>query len=328
MLVSVIIPTYNRSKYVTKAIESVLAQTYKSYEIILIDDGSSDDTKELIKPYLDRVKYFYQDNSGASAARNNGIRNAKGQWIAFLDSDDEWLPDKLAVQTRFIEKHSEIVAHMVNINLVNYNGKSLNSFLHCKFPHENEEGLIKEPFIPHLRYRTLAMPSGVMCRRECAINAGLFDESFCIGEDYDFMCRLALQGSWGYCSFELVRMYHRTESTMRLSSFKNDYSTMIGNLIKTHKKLLQCELTETERKHVIRVLARNYNSLGYASLCHGNESEAGKAYEQAYRIRPEWKSNIGRNLAVSPNRLIKYILLGWGHLIRIKKRTQKLFCRA
>ena len=326
--VSVIIPTYNRARYVTRSIDNVLAQSYKDYEIIVIDDGSTDDTKKIIEPYFSSIKYIYQENAGVSNARNNGIKNAKGEWIAFLDSDDEWLPEKLAVQTRFIEKHTEIVAHMVNINLINYNNKSINSFLHCRFPHKNEEGIIKEPFIPHFQYRTLAMPIGVMCRRESAINAGLFDESLSICEDYDFMCRLALQGSWGYCWSELVRAYHRTESTVNLSSFRNDYRTTVTNQIKTHKKLLGCKLTDTERKYVLARLAKNYTGLGYFFLRLGNEIEAEKAYREAYNYKPQLKSYIGKNLGTSQHLPVKHILLGWGYTQKTRRRIRKLFCRA
>ncbi|MCK4819314.1 glycosyltransferase family 2 protein, partial [bacterium] len=119
--VSVIIPTCNRAEYITQAIDSVLAQTYTDYEIIVVDDGSTDNTKEVMEPYMDRIRYIYQENAGVSAARNTGIKAAKGDWVAFLDSDDEWLPGKLAVQIRAVERHPQLVAHMVNVNLTNYN---------------------------------------------------------------------------------------------------------------------------------------------------------------------------------------------------------------
>ena len=128
--VSVIIPTYNRAEYVTHAIDSVLAQTYTDYEIIVVDDGSADNTKDVLLPYMDRIRYIYQENAGLSAARNTGIKAAKGDWIAFLDSDDEWLPGKLAVQMRAVERHPQLVAHLINVNLTKYNDPYPNSFLY------------------------------------------------------------------------------------------------------------------------------------------------------------------------------------------------------
>lgn len=298
--VSVIIPTYNRAEYVTQAIDSVLAQTYTDYEIIVVDDGSADNTKEVLLPYMDRIRYIYQENAGVSAARNTGIKAAKGDWITFLDSDDEWLPGKLAVQIRAVERHPQLVAHMVNINLTNYNDSDQNSFLHCKFPFEGNEGIIDDPFIPHFTYRTLAMPVAVMCRKECAINAGLFDESFVCGEDYDFVCRLALQGSWGYCWDELVMVYRRCEKMVSLSALKEDYTVMLRNRIKTHKKLLEYELTELERKAVLSYLVGYFKGLGLEFLLRGRGSEARKAYEEACSIRPELKCRIGWLLASTP----------------------------
>ena len=102
--VSVIIPTYNRENFVVKAIDSVLCQEFKDYEIIVVDDGSTDNTKKNLKRYGDKIKYIYQDNSGVSVSRNTGIKYSTGEWLAFLDSDDEWMPDYLLTQ---IEKANE-----------------------------------------------------------------------------------------------------------------------------------------------------------------------------------------------------------------------------
>jgi glycosyltransferase involved in cell wall biosynthesis len=298
--VSVIIPTYNRAEYVTQAIDSVLAQTYEDCEIIVVDDGSTDKTREALEPYMDRITYIYQENAGVSAARNTGIKAAKGDWVAFLDSDDEWLPEKLAVQMRAVERHPQLVAHMVNVNLTNYNDPYPNSFLHCKFPFEENEGIIDDPFIQHFKYRTIAMPVAIMCRKECAIKAGLFDESFVYGEDYDFVCRLALQGSWGYCWDELAMMYRRCEKTVSLSDLRKDYTLTLRNRIKTHKKLLEYELTELERKVVLSYLVECFRALGMIFLLRREGGEARKAYEEACSVRPELKCRLGRLLASTP----------------------------
>ncbi len=298
--VSIIIPTYNRAEYVTQAIDSVLAQTYTDYEIIVVDDGSTDKTKEELLPYMDKIRYIYQENAGVSAARNTGIKIAKGEWLAFLDSDDEWLPEKLKNQTTFVQENPSIVAHTVNVNLINYHDSGLSSFLHCKFPFEGNEGIIDDPFIQHFKYRTIAMPVAIMCRKECAIEAGLFDESFVCGEDYDFMCRLALQGSWGYCWDELAMIYRRCEKTVSLSTLKKDYTVTLRNQIKTHKKLLEYELTELERKVVLSYLVGGHRRLGLEFLLLGRGGEARKAYEEACSVRPELKCRLGRLLAGTP----------------------------
>src|SRR3989338_149331 len=106
--VSVIIPTYNRPQYLLLAIESVLKQTFQDFEIIVTGDGAPDSTRVMVEKYKDKVRFVNQEHMGISAARNNGIRYATGEWIAFLDDDDIWLPEKLKRQIDAIERHPEI----------------------------------------------------------------------------------------------------------------------------------------------------------------------------------------------------------------------------
>lgn len=108
MNISVVIPAFNNERHLGRAIDSVLAQTRPAEELIVVDDGSTDRTGEVARAYGDKIRYLRQENAGASAARNAGIRAAAGEWIAFLDADDEWLPDKLALQTEHLENHPEL----------------------------------------------------------------------------------------------------------------------------------------------------------------------------------------------------------------------------
>jgi glycosyltransferase involved in cell wall biosynthesis len=111
--ISVIVPTYNRERFIIKAIDSILNQTYKDYEIIVVDDGSTDETKKALQAYS-QIKYIFQDNGGVSSARNTGIMAAKGEWVAFLDSDDEWTEDYLSVQMEQVKEFPQAVGHMTN----------------------------------------------------------------------------------------------------------------------------------------------------------------------------------------------------------------------
>jgi hypothetical protein len=128
----------------------------------------------------------------------------------------------------------------------------------------------------------------------------LFDESFVCGEEYDFVCRLALQGSWGYCWDELVVAYRRCEKTVSLSDLRKDYTVTLRNRIKTYKKLLVYELTELERKVVLSYLVECLRGLGLKFLLQGRGGEARKAYEEACSVRPELKCRIGRLIASTP----------------------------
>ncbi len=106
--VSAVIPAYNAAKYVERAIESVLAQTRKADEIIVVDDGSTDNTADVVRQFGDKVKFIRQENAGASVARNTGIEAATSEWISFLDADDEWLPEKLKLQTEHLQRNPDL----------------------------------------------------------------------------------------------------------------------------------------------------------------------------------------------------------------------------
>ncbi len=122
---SVVIPTFNRAHLVTRAVESVLTQKFTDYECIVVDDGSTDDTSRVLSPYTNKIKYIYISHGGVSTARNRGIQQAQGEWIAFLDSDDMWLPEKLAAHYEYIQAHPNIYIHQTD-ELWIRNGKRVN----------------------------------------------------------------------------------------------------------------------------------------------------------------------------------------------------------
>ncbi len=135
VMVSVIIPTYNRAGYLIEAIESVLAQTYRDIEIIVVDDGSNDNTREKLKPYEDRIEYIYVENGGPAYARNVGMRMARGKYIAFLDSDDRYYPYKTEIQVDFLERHDDVALVCSEFSAIN-DKKMLDEF-HLKKYHRS-----------------------------------------------------------------------------------------------------------------------------------------------------------------------------------------------
>ncbi len=183
--VSVIIPTYNRKKFLKKAIDSVLTQSFADFELIVVDDGSDDKTKELINTYADdRLVYFYQDNQGVSCARNLGLKQAKGEYIAFLDSDDWWEKDKLKIQVEFLKKNRDIVA--THTEEVWYRADKL---LNPKLKHRKQSGYIFEQC---LQLCAVSISTAVL-RRELFDKVGYFDEELEVCEDYDFWLRVSCQ---------------------------------------------------------------------------------------------------------------------------------------
>jgi len=184
-LVTVIIPTYNRCARLERAIDSVLAQTFTDYELIVVDDGSEDGTSGLLDGYADRIKVIRQENRGVSAARNTGILAAKGEFVALLDSDDSWLPGKLERQVAFFDACPEALICQTEEIWVR-NGKRVNpKKRHLKF-----SGMIFEKTLP----LCLVSPSAVMLRRALIHEVGLFDESLPACEDYDLWLRI----TWKY----------------------------------------------------------------------------------------------------------------------------------
>ena len=181
MNVSVIIPTYNRKNLLKRALHSVSSQTFVPHEIIVVDDGSSDGTKDWVQERFPYVRYIYQDNSGVSSARNVGIQEAKGSWIAFLDSDDEWMPNKLEQQKGVVNSFQKAwLCHTNEIWI--RNGVRVNQMK----KHQKYGGNIFENCLDICRIS----PSSALIKKEVFEMVGLFDESLKVCEDYDLWLRI------------------------------------------------------------------------------------------------------------------------------------------
>jgi len=193
-LVSVIIPTYNRAAYLQKALQSVKEQTYQSLEIIVIDDGSTDDTRIMLEGYEVQLRYFYQENKGISGARNTGIRNANGEYVAFLDSDDYWVPEKTAQQVELFKQHPEYGLVASRCASIRLDG----SYRERNRP--GKSGWILEDLFKANFIRT----SAAMVKKECFKGIGLFDEELKECEEYDLWLRIAAQYPMGFINKSLA----------------------------------------------------------------------------------------------------------------------------
>jgi glycosyltransferase involved in cell wall biosynthesis len=181
MKISVVIPTFNRASYIQRAINSVLAQSYTADEIIVVDDGSTDNTQELIKNEFANIIYVKQVNKGISAARNTGINLASSDWICLLDSDDSWQTNKLEKQVQELDKHPEYLICHTNETWYR-NGEVLNQ----GSKHEKSGGHIFQRCLP----LCAISPSSVMIHKIIFDTVGLFDESLPACEDYDMWLRI------------------------------------------------------------------------------------------------------------------------------------------
>ena len=184
--VSVIIPTFNRSHKIARAVASVLYQTFSDYEILVVDDGSGDATSEALTPFLPHIKRItHSKNLGVSAARNTGIRESHSPLVAFLDSDDYWLPGKLAAQVSFFSEHPEAVACQTEERWIR-RGVRVNPMK----KHLKPSGEIFEPSLK----LCVVSPSAVLLKRSLLEEVGVFNEGFPVCEDYDLWLRI----SWKY----------------------------------------------------------------------------------------------------------------------------------
>ena len=181
--VSVVIPCYNGAHFLSKAIDSVLTQTVAVDEILVVDDGSTDNTREVAVSYGNRVTYIFQKNKGLAGARNTGIKAAKSDWVALLDADDWWMPDKIELQKRVVSDDTVLV--YTGVWFVNSDGSSTQ----CPAASPNT-------LWPALRTRNLITPSTVMIRKVSLTEIGGFNESIRACEDWDMWVRLIPKGEF------------------------------------------------------------------------------------------------------------------------------------
>jgi glycosyltransferase involved in cell wall biosynthesis len=179
--ISIIIPTYNRSDFLKEAIDSVLKQTWKDFELIIVDDGSTDNTQEILSNYTGKISLISTEHKGPSAARNRGIQTAQGEYIAFLDSDDIWKPDKLKKQMDFFNNNPHIFICQTEEIWIR-KGRRVNP----RKIHAKHSGWIFEKCLP----LCIVSPSSVMLHRRVFDRVGLFDEKMPACEDYDLWLRV------------------------------------------------------------------------------------------------------------------------------------------
>jgi len=270
--VSVVIPTYNSAATVKEAIESVLCQTYADLEINVIDDGSTDDTEKMVRQFGDRIRYVKQMNQGVSAARNAGIKQARGEYIAFLDSDDIWLPEKLAEEIPFLESDPKLGLVYCDWSVVSGEGVLHSSYLK-NLPAVSGyvfDELIQTGFI---------LTSGVVVRRACLDDVGDFDKSLSIAQDYDLWLRISYR--W---KVQLVNQCLFTKRNWGGSLSSNLRKTALERIALYQKTLRALpNMMPRSRRLVRRQLSLNYWDVGYDDLDNFAFKEARSNFRSSLR---------------------------------------------
>lgn len=201
--VSVIVPVYNGEKYIREAIDSILNQSYKDFEVIVIDDGSKDNTLSIVKEYDGKIRWKSQENKGQASATNEGVKMAEGEYVAYLDADDVCMPERLEVQVKYLDNH-------LNVGLVYSSYYQMNSVGEIKRitkarPHDNFV-LLQKDYIAR---------STVMHRKKCLDEVGLFDESISGDDDWDMWIRISEKFGVDYVERPLVKYrVHREQISL------------------------------------------------------------------------------------------------------------------
>jgi glycosyltransferase involved in cell wall biosynthesis len=269
--VSIVIPTLNRAHLVTRAIKSVLTQTYQDFEIIVVDDGSIDETEKVIQECRNkRIKYIkHKKTKGPGAARNTGIEASGGYYISFLDSDDEWRPKKIEAQIElFQKKKSKIGLIYTGVELIDQDKKITKEKWFPKYKGYVFDKSLSTNFI-------VSGSSTVIAQREALEKAGKFDESLPSCEDWDLWIRIARHYEFDYIPEILVNCFAHSE---RISS--NFERVILGH------KLFSKKYKEEIDKQSSNVKAKHFFYLGNHFCYYGDENLAKKYLSQAFRIYP------------------------------------------
>ena len=257
MNISVVIPTYNRKHTLPRAIASVLNQTLQPTEIIMVDDGSTDGTADWIQETYPRINPISQSNKGVSAARNIGIKSAKCDWIALLDSDDEWLPEKLEKQVEALNQNPGIkLCHTEEIWI--RNGVRVNQ----KKKHQKYGGHIFEKCLDMCRIS----PSSAILHQSVLDDVGYFDEAFSVCEDYDLWLRITAEYPVLFLDEPLIKKYggHRDQ----LSIVPDGIETY---RIQVLEKLIQQKFTFSQKKSMEKMLIRKLKIYANGAQKRGRE---------------------------------------------------------
>jgi len=288
-MISVVIPAFNSERCIGRAIESILSQTFSDYEIIVVDDGSTDGTADAVKKFGDRVRYIYQQNAGPARARNAGLKIASGQWIAFLDADDEWLPDKLRQQVELLDRNRDLRWCSTNRYQADERRKALVG---------NKAAITKalkgREYFPNYFSAAMAgkcpiVTSAIVVRKDVFDELGDFDPQYLRGQDLDMWWRIAhYYPKIGYIPEPLAIRYLDIENPV---TKKHRLQTMYGH---NRRELVARHLAMAKEKGSIdefKPFASKVMREGIVKmLYYGYEKEARETTGQFHELFPlHWR---------------------------------------
>jgi glycosyltransferase involved in cell wall biosynthesis len=306
--VSIIIPAYNVAPFIGETLTTVFAQTFTDFEVIIVNDGSPDteEFERALQPYLDRICYLKQENRGASAARNTGLRAARGDLIAFLDADDLWSPNYLEEQIKFIREFDCDLA-CADAMIFGVSADAGRSYMDSLMGSAPPVGRVN--FLELVNADRSLITSGVVVRRELVLEVGLFDEALRNAQDFDLWLRLARHGA---------RLAYQRKV---LLSYRSRANSLTGDAINSHQRELRVfdkieqsyDLSPEEREQVLAVIrdrrALLEYELGKLYLLPGDFARAREAFAKANSLRRSWKTQGALWFARLAPRLMKDLYL-------------------
>ncbi len=313
-LVSVIIPSYNSGRYLPETLQSIVSQTFKDFEIIVVDDGSKDNTEEIVAEIgYSEIRYLKQLNSGGpSRPRNVGVDIARGKYISLFDSDDVMFPTKLADSVTFLDQQSHLGLLFTNFVLCDENCNQLQGTFLDRYhgfknlPKEKKgngrfviegrhahEGLIFENFIG---------TSGVVIPKSVLAKVGKFDESLSVAEDWDMWLRISKSYDIGYLDI-IGHQYRRRETGL----MSRGADTIAPQQVRFMRKQLEQGLSPSLTRPAHRFIAEAFFGLGYYYQCGGNLKLARQNYWLSLREAFSWQALKGVFLSYLGGRLIAYL---------------------
>jgi glycosyltransferase involved in cell wall biosynthesis len=285
--ISVVIPVYNGETYIRSALESVLDQTYSDFEVIVVDDGSTDRSREVIAGLKRAVAYIYQENSGVAVARNHGFLHSRGQFIAFLDQDDRWYTNKLESQVAVLDQHPGIGITYSDVDMIDETGRvtdvqSLRNQASVSF-------LRRFPEFPHPH----PFPSTVLMRREIFAGAGMFDPIFKRNchEDTELWFRIAKR-NLGKFHFYPASLVQRRQHSLQGGS---EWQSREDNWIVCLTKLTTLYGSDAKQLRTLKhMLSRSYRQRGERLIKNGDWQKGRMYLEQSIKYdRWNWKNLLG-----------------------------------
>ena len=273
-LVSVIMPTYDRAAVVKEAVESVLRQTYLHLELLVIDDGSTDDTLERLNQISDkRLRVILANHRGAASARNQGLKEAKGEFIGFCDSDDLWVPEKLVWQVDYLAKHPE--AGLVYGDVMSFRGGKIEtpSYFKERAPRDGQVffDMIEKNFIPNV---------SILVRKACLDEVGSFNESLKTSEDYELWLRFCQRFQVGHVEEVLVKVRRHSGNITSDDQTTCENHLAVLNSVKSRFK------GRIPKSVMHKAYARTYRHMGYNHLLHRRFKESQWALLQSLQFDP------------------------------------------